>query len=74
MFEIDQFLHKVNLQSALSMTLLRLSQAKDCGGSPFQAALLRHFQQLQEIGQGFDLHLHLVDGGKVVSIHQVPFN
>ena len=52
------------------MTLLRLSVARDWEGLPFQASLLRHFQQLQELKQGLDLNF-LVDGGNVVSIHQV---
>ena len=57
------------------MTLLRLTQARDRTGqgqgSAFQTAILCHFQQLRELGQGLDLHLHLADGGKVVSIHKV---
>ena len=61
---------KVKLQNSWIMTLLRLSVARDCEGSPFQATLLRHFQQLQELKQGLDLNF-LVDGGNVVSIHQV---
>ena len=52
------------------MALLRLSLARDLEGSPFQAAMLRYFQQLQELKQGMDLNL-FVDGGNVVSIHQV---
>ena len=50
--------------------MLRLSLARDLEGSPFQAAMLRYFQQLQELKQGMDLNL-FVDGGNVVSIHQV---
>jgi len=53
------------------MTLLRLSQARDVECSSFQTSMLGHFQQLRELGQGLDLHLHLADGGKVVSIHKV---
>ena len=60
-------------QSSLSMTLLRLTQARDRTGqgqgSAFQTAILGHFQQLRELGQGLDLHLHV--GGRVVSIHKV---
>jgi len=55
------------------MTLLRLTQARDRTGqgqgSAFQTAILGHFQQLRELGQGLDLHLHV--GGRVVSIHKV---
>ena len=53
------------------MTLLRISQARDFEGLSFQTSILGHFQQLRELGQGLDLHLHLADGGKVVSIHKV---
>ena len=51
------------------MTLLRISQARDFEGLSFQTSILGHFQQLRELGQGLDLHLHV--GGKVVSIHKV---